>query len=1006
MQKAKLKLVLAALPRIMGVARRFNPVFEAHLKKGGGIIQVRLKDKSIARHYILEEGRISTASGLHAKPDVDIAFHDVGIALRFLKPGAERSDIIHFIKNYLVEMNGDDKTAVWFSGLVNAMQTGMWKQGTQMPDGSRRFTTNTNGGPLFVYVKDGKILRACPIDLDDKDAESWTIEARGMSFAPHRQSTVNVHALALKSLVYSDRRLLYPMKRVDFDPKGERNPQNRGKSGYERISWDEALDIVAGEVTRQKHSYGPGSISVLHGAHHQMGNVGYWLSALMRFSNILGAPMQMFSPISWEGWYWGAMHHFGNSLRLGLPGSYGTVEDCMKECELIVFWSSDPEATSGLYAGGEGSQRRLWAKELGIQFVHIDPYYNSTAQMLGGKWLPVRPTTDSALAHAIMHVWITEGLYDKDFVERCTTGFEEWKDYILGTSDGVAKTPEWQEEETGIPARDVVSLARMWGTKKTYLAAGGLGAGFGGACRAATGQQWARNMILLMTMQGWGKPGVNFGNLQCGVPLDLLPYFPGYSEGGISGDVAKNAGFINNYVRMPQVVTMNSASQRIPRERTMEAVTTGSADFYPWDGSALEQQFNKQSYPAPGQSRTHMIYQYGASSFGTTMDSSRLVKMYRDPSVDMVVSQAIWQEGETQFADIILPACTVAERYDISEVCGCAGFVHHTQNQINHRMVTMQHKCIEPLGESKSDYRIFADILTRLGFGAMFTEGCDELDWCKRVFDSSDLPTYISWAEFLKKGYVVLPPQTPETRDSVEMRWFYEGQKKNTPEPHPLPSDYKTGFLEGLQTQSGKIEFLPNSLKRGDPDNPERPVLNRYIPAWEGRRSGDLAKAYPLQLVTSHPRYSFHTQADGKNSPINAIEDHRITVGGYAYWTIRMNSEDARERGLAQHDLVKLFNDRGAVVCAVDISPLVARGSVKSFESCAEFDFVEGADGKILDRGGCLNLLTPSRTQAAGTSSIAPNSCLVQVEKWTGVWEKNNAEMESGNRHRRVHELQ
>ena len=319
MQKVKLKLILAALPRIMAVARRINPAFEKHLQSGGGIIQVRLKDNSVARHYIFRDGRISTAAGLHPGPDVDIAFHDAGIALRFLKPNAKRSDIIHFIKNYLVEMNGNDGIAVWFSGLVNVMQSGNWKQGVAMKDGTHRFVTNTNGGPLFVYVKDGRIVRTCPIDLATSDPESWSVEARGKSYRPHRQSTVNVHALATKSLVYSDRRLLYPMKRVDFDPNGERNPQNRGKSGYERISWDEALDIVAGEVTRQKQTYGPGSIAVLHGAHHQMGNIGYWLSALMRFSNILGAPMQQFSPISWEGWYWGAMHHFGNSLRLGLP---------------------------------------------------------------------------------------------------------------------------------------------------------------------------------------------------------------------------------------------------------------------------------------------------------------------------------------------------------------------------------------------------------------------------------------------------------------------------------------------------------------------------------------------------------------------------------------------------------------------------------------------------------------------------------------------------------------
>jgi len=99
-----------------------------------------------------------------------------------------------------------------------------------------------------------------------------------------------------------------------------------------------------------------------------------------------------------------------------------------------------------------------------------------------------------------------------------TTGFDEWRGYLLGVSDGVPKTPEWQAAETGVPAKDARSLARIWGSRKTYLAAGGLGAGFGGACRSATGAQWARCMVLMMAMQGWGKPGINFGNLQLGVP--------------------------------------------------------------------------------------------------------------------------------------------------------------------------------------------------------------------------------------------------------------------------------------------------------------------------------------------------------------------------------------------------------------------------------------------------------------------------------------------------------
>ena len=119
-------------------------------------------------------------------------------------------------------------------------------------------------------------------------------------------------------------------------------------------------------------------------------------------------------------------------MRNGGIEPYGGVEDCLKECEMIVFWSSDPEKTGGTYGAYEGTIRRRWAQELGIKMVHIDPYLNDTAALWGGKWIPVRPGTSPALAHAITYVWMTEGLYDKEYVAQRTTGFDKWRDYILG----------------------------------------------------------------------------------------------------------------------------------------------------------------------------------------------------------------------------------------------------------------------------------------------------------------------------------------------------------------------------------------------------------------------------------------------------------------------------------------------------------------------------------------------------------------------------------------------
>ena len=285
-----------------------------------------------------------------------------------------------------------------------------------------RYCNMTNGGPVFVYVKDGKIMRMTPIDLTEDDGASWTIEAKGVKLTPPRKTTLAPHGQNAKSIVYSPDRLLYPMKRVDFDPNGERNPQNRGKSGYVRISWDEAIKLVTDEIKRQKREYGPGAITFSHGSHHTWGNIGYYLSALFRFANAVGMTRIHHNPNSWEGWYWGAVHHWGYTLRVGQSETYGTVEDCLQNCDMIVSWAADPESTSGSYGAQEGTTRRQWLKDpkLGIKVVHVDPYYNATAQFLPGKWFAPKPTTSVAMAMAIAYVWIKEDLYDKDLRRRPT----------------------------------------------------------------------------------------------------------------------------------------------------------------------------------------------------------------------------------------------------------------------------------------------------------------------------------------------------------------------------------------------------------------------------------------------------------------------------------------------------------------------------------------------------------------------------------------------------------
>ncbi len=107
------------------------------------------------------------------------------------------------------------------------------------------FTNCTVGGAVKVYVEDGRIKRVRPIVLNKNDAEAWSITARGQVFTPPRKSTLGPMVYTEKQRVYENR-VSYPQIRVDFsDPNGERNPQNRGKSGYRRATWEEALNIVS-----------------------------------------------------------------------------------------------------------------------------------------------------------------------------------------------------------------------------------------------------------------------------------------------------------------------------------------------------------------------------------------------------------------------------------------------------------------------------------------------------------------------------------------------------------------------------------------------------------------------------------------------------------------------------------------------------------------------------------------------------------------------------------------
>ena len=382
--RTKLPVILFGAAQLLKHAARRNPDFKARLKEHDFVAQIMSRDEEIGRWIAFNDGVVTTGSGLHDKPDIKLMFKNAEVGAALLMPPINWLDQINAQKDFVLTVEGEERLTNWFAQTLMLSQSAGIKYGRKLPRGVTRYCNMTNGGPVFVDVKDGKIIRLIPIDLTEEDGASWTIEARGLKLTPPRKTTLAPHGQNVKSIVYSPDRLLYPMKRVDFDPNGERNPQNRGKSGYVRISWDEAIKIVTDEIKRQKREYGPGAITFSHGSHHTWGNIGYYLSALFRFANAVGMTRIHHNPDSWEGWYWGAVHHWGHTPRVGQSETYGTVEDCLQNCDMVVFWSADPETTSGSYGAQEGTTRRQWLKDpkLGIKVVHVDPYYNASAQTI------------------------------------------------------------------------------------------------------------------------------------------------------------------------------------------------------------------------------------------------------------------------------------------------------------------------------------------------------------------------------------------------------------------------------------------------------------------------------------------------------------------------------------------------------------------------------------------------------------------------------------------------
>jgi molybdopterin guanine dinucleotide-containing S/N-oxide reductase-like protein len=797
-----------------------------------------------------------------------------------------------------------------------------------------------------VDVKDGKIIRIRPLYYDwmydPQDFNPWKIEARGRTFEPSMKTLIPPLTLSYKKRCYSPNRIRFPMKRVDFDPKGNRNIENRGESRYKRISWDEALNIIADEITRIKDTYTTNAILYQSDCHGENKTVHASHGCGRRLLKLLGGyTLQSRNPDSWEGWVWGGKHVWGMEPVGQQVPQANVMLDIAENAELLLFWGCDQETTPWGWGGQLASRLSYWFTDLGIKQIYIAPDLNYAAGVHADRWIPIRPNTDAALYLAIAYVWINKGTYDKNYVATHTHGFTKFAEYVLGKEDGIPKTPQWAAGITGVPAHITNALAYLWASKRTSVVIGNGGPGI----RGPYSTEPARLQILLLAMQGLGKPGVQQVKMLEWGMFDRRGQYP-LPKPVMRPDL--HAGYRGGYIS-----DVNESF--IPKTLVPDAILNPPISWYGCESETTnrENQFVHYTFPMGDNPEIHMVWTDSPCWITCWNEGHRLVTAFRDPRIEFVLAQHPWMENDCMLADVILPANTVFEEDDIS--------FDNLSGQ--YTVLFPEKKCIEPIGESKSDYEIVCAIAERLGVLEEYTGGKSVDEWIKESFDHSRIQDMVSWEEIKQKKYWVVPVAPDWKEDPPGLRPFYEDPGANP-----------------LRTPTGKIEFESVGLKEHFPDDDERPPVPHWIPFGETHQESLLhprAETYPLLMMSNHPRWGVHANHEDI-SWLREIPTCKVRgVDGYQYQPLWINPGDAAARGIRNGDVVKVYNERGIVLAGAYVTERIISGVV-SQDHGAKYDPI--VPGEI-DRGGAINAITPRKTTSRNVCGMAISGFLVEVEQ-------------------------
>lgn len=617
---------------------------------------------------------------------------------------------------------------------------------------------------LKAHVKEGKIVRISTDDSPDTDRNP--------------QLRACLKGRSTHSRLYHPDRLLYPLKRVG----------KRGEGKFARIAWDEAIDLIAENLKAVLEKYGPQSVYIQYGTGDRGAISGRF--CLKRLMNLLGGCLEFYNSYSSACLGYAAPFVTGNRDS----NTYET----LVHSKLIVLNGFNPAETVF------ETNSNFWlakAREAGAKVIVIDPIYSETAAAFADQWVPLKPTTDTALFVAMAYVIITENLQDQAYLDKYSIGFDEahmpegippgnsFKSYVLGLADGQPKTPEWAEPITGIDARTIRNLAIEYATAKPAQLIQGLG-----PQRHAQGESSVRAGIVLATITG------NLGIL----------------GGGWGGGESQRKCRLKISNTIP--TGANPVKAKIPVFLWTDAVVRGT------EMTAADGVTN-------GPLKTNIKFVWNIASntlINQHSDINRTIKILQDTSLaEYIVAAEQFMTPSAKFADIVLPADHSFEHCDL-------GYPWSGDNYI-----LLGSKAVDPPGECKHPYWWISRVAEKLGVGKEFTERKSVEDWVKQIVDDARKanPGFPTWEELKKTGFY-----KPGLQEYVAF-----AREIQNPVHHPFA------------TPSGKIEIFSKALH--GMNNAEIPGVPKYVPAWEGP-DDPLIRKYPLQCIGPHTKRRVHSIFD------------------------------------------------------------------------------------------------------------------------------------------------